>query len=139
MVSESLERGEKPFYEVSYGVDKEQRKIALREAEIAGLLPSGTSTPLIEHVQSPQDAVNEEKRFKTLAKKHLAEIQKILKVNKPKDEVGLPKVEIEMQSFSQRMDGWFDPFDETEQYKKVLANEKKPVPVVLQEWEKRSK
>lgn len=130
LVLESLERGERPCYEVSYGDDKEQRKTALREAEIAGYLPQGTTQPMIELIQSPQDAKNEEVRFKTTAQEHLAKLKGLLKVNKPEEEV-VEKDEIKLFSLPSDSELWADPFDDQDGYLKALAHEKKPVPMAI--------
>lgn len=79
LVTESLERGEKPSYFVSQGNDKEQHKVALREAESAGILLSGFSDLILEHHQSPSDAKKEEIKFKTTAQEYLAKLKEVLK------------------------------------------------------------
>lgn len=131
MVAESLERGEKPVYEVSYGVDKEQRKTALREAEIAGLLPSGTSEPMIEMIQSPQDAKNEGDRYKTLAQEHLAKLKDQLKIKDKPIEPEKQDDEVDLFINPNNLDGWYDPFDEQDKYIETLKKEKKAIPLAL--------
>ena len=131
MVAESLERNEKPLYHVSYGVDKDQRKTALREAEIAGYLPSSETQLLIEHVQSPSDADAETLKFKTTAQEHLAKLKGLLKVNNPKPEQVEEEKDIKLFTLPEKLEGWSDPFDEQEQYIKTLQSEKKAVPLAL--------
>lgn len=127
---ESLERGEKPVYVVSYGDDKEQRKEALKQAEIAGLLKSEESTKMIEMIQTPQDARNEETKFKTLAQEHLEKLKEVLK--KPNEKkIEESKDEIEPLILSANLPEWADPFDDFDNYKKGLDNDKKPVPMAL--------
>lgn len=137
MVSESLESGEKPVYMVSYGDDKEQRKTALKQAEIAGLLPATESNKMIEMIQSPQDAKNEEVKFKTLAQEHLQKLKEALK--KPNQKQDIPEKEIvEPLKLSGNLPEWADPFDETENFKAGLKREGKAIPLALTEWEKRN-
>lgn len=131
MVAESLERGEKPSYQVSYGDDKEQRKTALREAEIAGFLVTGSTQNLIEHIQSPADAKNESVKFKTVAQEHLENIRALLKTKNPEAKVEEIK-DIKLFNLPEKLEGWSDPFDDQEQYKKTLQKEGKPIPLTLQ-------
>lgn len=130
LVLESLERGEKPLYEVSYGNDKAQRKEALKQAEIAGFLKSEESTKMIEMIQTPEDARNEEVKFKTLAQEHLAKLKAVLK--KPNEKkIEESKDEIEPLILSGNLPEWADPFDDFDNYKKGLDNDNKPVPMLL--------
>lgn len=131
MVAESLERGEKPSYQVSYGYDKEQRKTALREAEIAGFLPSSETQLMIEHTQSPNDADAEALKFKTTAQEHLAKLKGLLKVNNPKPEQVDEEKDIKLFTLPEKLEGWSDPFDEQERYIKTLKEEKKAIPLAF--------
>lgn len=79
LVLESQERGEKPCYFVSHGNDKAQHEIALKDAENAGLLESGTSALMLEYHQTPEQAERESKEFQTIAQEHLAKLQGLLK------------------------------------------------------------
>lgn len=137
LVSESLERGDKPSYFISYGDDKEQRKEALKQAEIAGYLPSTQVDQLLLETQSPRDAENESLKFKTTAQEHLAKLKAVLK--KP-NEKQIEELKEKPESFilSSNLPEWADPFDETEQYKAGFRNDKKAIPLALTEWEKRS-
>ena len=130
LVTESLERGEKPVYEVSYGDDKEQRKTALREAEVAGLLPSGTSQFLIETIQTPNDADAESKKFKSIAQEHLAKLKSQLKTHNVKIEAE-DKADVKLFKLPEKLDCWADPFEETEKYKQILMKEGKPIPMAV--------
>lgn len=130
LVTESLERGEKPVYEVSYGDDKEQRKTALREAEVAGLLPTGTSLTLIETIQTPNDADAESKKFKSIAREHLAKLKSQLKTHNVKIEAE-DKADVKLFKLPEKLDCWADPFEETEKYKQILMKEGKPIPMAV--------
>ena len=132
LVTESLERGEKPVYEVSYGDDKEQRKTALREAEVAGLLPSGTSQFLIETIQTPNDADAESKKFKSIAQEHLAKLKSQLKTHNVKIEAE-DKADVKLFKLPEKLDCWADPFEETEKYKQILMKEGKPIPMAVRQ------
>lgn len=131
MVSESLERGDKPSYQVSYGDDKEQRKTALKEAEIAGFLPPSEIQLMIEHTQSPSDADTESVRFKTTAQEHLAKLKGLLKVNAPKPEKVDGEDDLKLFDLPERLNGWFDPFDDQASYVEKLQKEGKPVPMSI--------
>lgn len=131
MVAESLERGEKPSYQVSYGDDKEQRKTALREAEIAGFLPSSETQLMIEHTQSPNDADAESVKFKNTAQEHLAKLKGLLKVNAPKPEKIDGEDDLKLFNLPDRLNGWFDPFDDQAGYVDKLKKEGKPIPMAI--------
>lgn len=131
MVAESLERGEKPSYQVSYGDDKEQRKTALKEAEIAGFLPSSETQLMIEHTQSPNDADSESAKFKTTAQEHLAKLKGMLKVNAPKPEKVDGEDDLKLFNLPDRLNGWLDPFDDQAGYVDKLKKEGKPIPMAI--------
>lgn len=129
MVTESLERGEKPCYEISYGDDKEQRQIALKQAEIAGYLPSGSTQLMIEQTQTPEQAKNESQHFKTIAQEHLEKLGKLIKRNPEK--VAEDKPDIELFNTTGNLPEWADPFDEREKFVKGLIADKKPIPLAI--------
>ena len=130
LVTESLERGEKPVYEVSYGDDKEQRKVAVREAEIAGLLPVGTSQTLIEATQTPKDARSEAAKFKSIAQEHLAKLKSQLKTHNVKIEAE-DKADVKLFKLPEKLDCWADPFENPSEYRKTLIKEGKPIPLAI--------
>lgn len=130
LVSEALERGEKPIYNVSYGDDKEQRKTALREAELAGLLPSGESQLLIETTQSPNDARGEAAKFKTIAQEHLAKLKEQLKTVNVKTQEEVSE-DVKLFKLPEKLDCWADPFEDAEKYKQTLIKEGKSIPMAL--------
>ena len=132
MVTESLERGEKPVYVVSYGDDKDQRKVAVREAEIAGLLPSGTSQTLIETTQTPGDGKSEAAKFKAIAQEHLAKLKTQLKSHNVKVEIE-EKADVKLFKLPEKLDCWADPFEDSETYKQTLKKEGKPIPLAVQQ------
>ena len=131
MVAESLERGDKPLYFVSHGNDKEQHKVALIEAESAGLLSSGSSDLLLESHQSPSDAKNEGKKFNSIAQEHIAKLRETLKIkNAPvvvviDDEKPIGFIQTE------NLPEWADPFDEPEKYKEGLKADGKAQKMLL--------
>ena len=131
LVAESLDRGEKPSYFISQGDDKEQHKVALREAESAGLLLSGSTDLLLESHQSPSDAKNEGKKFNSIAQEHIAKLRETLKIkNAPvvvviDDEKPIGFIQTE------NLPEWADPFDEPEKYKEGLKADGKAIPFVL--------
>lgn len=131
MVAESLERGEKPVYVVSYGDDKEQRKVAVREAEIAGLLPRGTSQNLIETTQTPNEAESEAAKFKSIAQEHLAKLKTQLKTHRVKVEIE-EKADVKLFKLPEKLDCWADPFEDGEEYKEALRKEGKSIPLAVQ-------
>lgn len=130
LVAESLDRGEKPSYFISQGDDKEQHKVALREAESAGLLLSGSTDLLLESHQSPSDAKNEGKKFNSIAQEHIAKLRETLKIkNAPlvviDDEKPIGFIQTE------NLPEWADPFDEPEKYKEGLKADGKAIPFAL--------
>lgn len=129
MVAESLERGEKPCYDISYGDDKEQRKTALKQAEIAGYLPSGSTGLMIEQIQTPQQAKSEADKFKATAQEHLEKLGKLIKRNAPVVENEKPPVEL--FNMVGNLPEWADPFDEREKYVQGLIADKKPIPSAI--------
>lgn len=130
MVTESLERGEKPVYVVSYGDDKDQRKVAVREAEIAGLLPSGSVQILIETTQTPNDAKSEAAKFKAIAQEHLAKLKTQLKAHNVKVEIE-EKADVKLFKLPEKLDCWADPFEDSETYKQTLKKEGKSIPLAV--------
>lgn len=132
MVTESLERGEKPIYVVSYGDDKDQRKVAVREAEIAGLLPGGTSQTLIETTQTPGEGKIEAAKFKAIAQEHLAKLKTQLKTHNVKVEIE-EKADVKLFKLPEKLDCWADPFEDSETYKQTLKKEGKPIPLAVQQ------
>jgi len=130
MVADSLERGEKPVYVVSYGDDKEQRKVAVREAEIAGLLPVGTSQTLIEATQTPNDARSEAAKFKSIAQEHLAKLKTQLKTHNVKVEIE-EKADVKLFKLPEKLDCWADPFENPSEYRQTLMKEGKPIPLAI--------
>lgn len=130
LVAESLDRGEKPSYFISQGDDKEQHKVALREAESAGLLLSGSTDLLLESHQSPNDAKNEGKKFNSIAQEHIAKLRETLKIkNAPVVVIDDDKPIGFIQT--ENLPEWADPFDEPEKYKEGLKADGKAIPFVL--------
>lgn len=129
LVIESLERGEKPCYEISYGDDKEQRQTALKQAEIAGYLPSGSTQLMIEQTQTPDQAKNESQHFKTIAQEHLEKLGKLIKRNPEK--VAEDKPDIELFNTTGNLPEWADPFDERDEFVGGLIADKKPIPLAI--------
>lgn len=130
MVAESIEMGDKPLYFVSHGNDKEQHKVALREAESAGLLVTGSIDLLLEHHQSPEDAKKEGQKFNSIAQEHIAKLRETLKIK------NVPGVIIDDEKpigfiQSENLPEWADPFDEPEKYKEGLKADGKAIPSVL--------
>lgn len=129
LVMEARDKRQKPVYQVSYGDDKEQRKAAIRDAEIAGLLPTAEASLLLEHTQSPEDAKKEAVVFDAVAKEHLDKIRSIIKRGpvEPKPEQG----EAELFDMPDNLPEWADPFDEREKYIEGLKADGKPIPMTL--------
>lgn len=130
LVSESLERGDKPCYVISYGDDKEQRETALKQAEIAGYLVLGSTDLMIEHNQTPEQAKSESDKFKTTAQEHLENISKILKRNPAK--VDCVNQEFTLFDTTENLPEWADPFDERDKYIAGLSADEKPIQVSIQ-------
>lgn len=130
LVAESIDRGEKPVYEISYGDDKEQRKVAIREAEIAGFLSSGTSQVLIETIQTPNEASSEASNFKSIAQEHLAKLKSQLKTVNVKTQVE-EKEDVKLFKLPEKLECWADPFENPSEYRQTLMKEGKPIPLAI--------
>lgn len=137
LVSEAIEKGLSPEYVISYGEDKEQRKTAIREAEVAGYLEPGTSAPLLETIQSPNDARTEAKHFNAVAMEHLENIRKILKKpNGAAQEAVQDEGPLSSINDLKDPEEWADPFDDREKYLAGLKFDGLPVPMTLRHTDK---
>lgn len=137
LVSEAIEKGLSPEYVISYGEDKEQRKTAIREAEIAGYLAPGSSAPLLETIQSPQDARTEAKQFNAVAMEHLEKIRQILrKPNGAAQEAIQDEGPLSSINDLKDPEEWSDPFDDREKYIAGLKSDGLPVPMTLQNMDR---
>lgn len=129
LVTESRDKSQKPVYQVSYGNDKEQRKRAITEAQIAGLLPESETALLLETIQSPEDAKREAAVFDSVAKEHLENIRKLIK--RPEVQAVQDVDEAPLFDVSGNLPEWADPFDERGKYMDGLKADGKPVPMAL--------
>ena len=134
LVEEAKEQGLKPEYVVSLGIDLDQRVDAIKKAEIAGFLTAQETQLQLEHKKTKAELKQEEIALKTTSQKAIAELREklnILPVNKMNEQLK------EMVADEVKPDSnyWPDPFNQTDEYKKALASDKKAVPVALKNWE----
>lgn len=127
LVTQAKDKGLKPIYITSLGVDKDQQITAIQQATVDGFLTAPDATALLEHKQTKLEQLSESERYKTIAQEALAKIKDLIKpnVNKMTEEVKEPQPweAFEMQHI--------DPFDDFENYQSHLKAEGKPLPQAL--------
>lgn len=132
LVTQAKDKGLKPIYVTSLGVDKDQAIAAIKQAEVDGFLTAPDATALLEHKQTKLEQLSESERYKTIAQEALAKIKDLIKpnVNKMTEEVKEPRPweSMEMQHV--------DPFDNFDEYKAALQAEQKPLPQAVRFMDK---
>lgn len=131
LVTEAKDQGLKPVYNVSLGVDPDQRISAIKQAEVAGFL-SGPETQLqLEHKQTKAEQQAEAEQYKTTAQKAIAELREKLKLKAPVNKMSDEIKEVQPWELKEDSEYWPDPFDQKEQYIKSLKAEGKQVPMAV--------
>ncbi|WP_202741508.1 hypothetical protein [Acinetobacter sp. 'aerobic (ED)'] len=131
LVTEAKDQGLKPVYNVSLGVDPDQRISAIKQAEVAGFL-SGPETQLqLEHKQTKAEQLAEAEQYKSTAQKAIAELREKLKLKAPLNKMSDEIKEIQPWELKEDSEYWPDPFDQKEQYIENLKAEGRAVPVAL--------
>ncbi|MFX5306061.1 hypothetical protein ABTC94_19805, partial [Acinetobacter baumannii] len=75
LVTEAKDQGLKPVYNVSLGVDPDQRITAIKQAEVAGFLSTQETRLQLEHKQTKEEQQADNERYKTIAQKAIAELR----------------------------------------------------------------
>ncbi|MEX5367774.1 hypothetical protein WCE00_12525 [Acinetobacter haemolyticus] len=131
LVTEAKDQGLKPVYNVSLGVDPDQRISAIKQAEVAGFL-SGPETQLqLEHKQTKAEQQAEAEQYKTTAQKAIAELREKLKLKAPVNKMSDEIKEVQPWELKEDSDYWPDPFDQKQQYIENLKAEGKKVPMAV--------
>lgn len=129
LVVEAKDQNLQPIYNVSLGIDPDQRIQAIQEAELAGLLTHEQTALQLEHKRSTDDMRKDEQRYKTIAQEHLAKLKALVKPKAPTQEAFKEQL---TASIFKRPDEWLDPFDQRDQYIAELKSQNKSVPLMLE-------
>lgn len=124
LVTQAKDKGLKPIYVTSLGVDKDQRITAIQQAAVDGFLTQPDASALLEHKQSKLEQVSESERYKTIAQEALAKLGPLIKrnVNKMQPEIK------EVQPWESEEMVHIDPFEDFAEYKAMLEKDGKKLP-----------
>ncbi|WPE80218.1 hypothetical protein SB581_12170 [Acinetobacter baumannii] len=131
LVTEAKDQGLKPVYNVSLGVDPDQRISAIKQAEVAGFLSAPETQLQLEHKQTKAEQQAEAEQYKTTAQKAIAELREKLKLKAPVNKMSDEIKEVQPWELKEDSEYWPDPFDQKEQYIESLKAEGKKVPMAL--------
>lgn len=131
LVTQAKDQGLKPVYITSLGANKDQQITAIQQAELEGFLTAPVAQAQLEHKQTEAEIQADAEKYKTTAQKALEKLGPLIKrnVNKMKPELK------EVQPWEAVEEQHIDPFDDMEQYKARLAQDGKPVPNVIKNYE----
>ncbi|WP_252720689.1 hypothetical protein [Acinetobacter sp. RIT698] len=131
LVTQAKDQGLKPVYITSLGTNKDQQITAIQQAELEGFLTAPVAQAQLEHKQTEAEIQADAEKYKTTAQKALEKLGPLIKrnVNKMKPELK------EAQPWEAVEEHHIDPFDDMEQYKSRLAQDGKPVPNVIRNYE----
>lgn len=124
LVTQAKDKGVKPIYVTSLGIDRDQAITAIQQAEVDGFLTQPDATALLEHKQSKLEQVSESERYKTIAQEALAKLGPLIKrnVNKMQPEIK------EVQPWESEEVIHIDPFEDFAEYKAMLEKDGKRLP-----------
>lgn len=124
LVTQAKDKGLKPIYVTSLGIDRDQAITAIQQAEVDGFLTQPDATALLEHKQSKLEQVSESERYKTIAQEALAKLGPLIKrnVNKMQPEIK------EVQPWESEEMVHIDPFEDFAEYKAMLEKDGKKLP-----------
>lgn len=131
LVTEAKDQGLKPVYNVSLGVDPDQRISAIKQAEVAGFLTTQETQLQLEHKQTKAEQQQDADRYKSTAQKAIAELREKLKLQAPVNKMVEEIKEVQPWELKDDSEYWPDPFDQKEQYIESLKAEGKAVPMAL--------
>lgn len=131
LVTEAKDQGLKPVYNVSLGVDPDQRISAIKQAEVAGFLTTQETQLQLEHKQTKAEQQADADQYKTTAQKAIAELREKLKLQAPVNKMVDEVKEVQPWELKEDSEYWPDPFDNKEEYLKNLKAEGKAVPMAL--------
>ena len=124
LVTQAKDKGLKPIYVTSLGVDRDQQITAIQQAAVDGFLTQPDASALLEHKQSKLEQVSESERYKTIAQEALAKLGPLIKrnVNKMQPEIK------EVQPWESEEMVHIDPFEDFAEYKAMLEKDGKKLP-----------
>lgn len=131
LVTEAKDQGLKPVYNVSLGVDPDQRISAIKQAEVAGFLTTQETQLQLEHKQTKTEQQADADRYKTTAQKAIAELREKLKLQAPVNKMVDEIKEVQPWELKPDTDYWPDPFDNREEYIKMHKADNKKVPMAV--------
>lgn len=131
LVTEAKDQGLKPVYNVSLGVDPDQRISAIKQAEVAGFLTTQETQLQLEHKQTKTEQQADADRYKTTAQKAIAELREKLKLQAPVNKMVDEIKEVQPWELKPDSEYWPDPFDNREEYIEMHKADNKPVPMAL--------
>ena len=131
LVTEAKDQGLKPVYNVSLGVDPDQRISAIKQAEVAGFLTTQETQLQLEHKQTKAEQQADADQYKTTAQKAIAELREKLKLQAPVNKMSDEIKEVQPWELKPDSEYWPDPFDNKEEYLKNLKADGKAVPMAL--------
>lgn len=131
LVTEAKDQGLKPVYNVSLGVDPDQRISAIKQAEVAGFLTTSETQLQLEHKQTKAEQQEDADRYKTTAQKAIAELREKLKLKAPVNKMVDEIKEVQPWELKPDTDYWPDPFDQKEEFKQMLEADGLKLPMAL--------
>lgn len=131
LVTEAKDQGLKPVYNVSLGVDPDQRITAIKQAEVAGFLSAPETQLQLEHKQTKAEQQAEAEQYKSTAQKAIAELREQLKLKAPVNKMSDEIKEVQPWELKEDSEYWPDPFDNQDEYLKNLKAEGKQVPMAV--------
>ena len=131
LVTEAKDQGLKPVYNVSLGVDPDQRITAIKQAEVAGFLSTQETQLQLEHKQTKEEQQADNERYKTIAQKAIAELREKLKIQTPVNKMAEEIKEVQPWELKPDTEYWPDPFDQKDDFKKMLEADGLKLPMAL--------
>ena len=131
LVTEAKDQGLKPVYNVSLGVDPDQRISAIKQAEVAGFLTTQETQLQLEHKQTKAEQQADADQYKTTAQKAIVELREKLKLQAPVNKMVEEIKEIQSWELKEDSEYWPDPFDQKEEFKQMLEADGLKLPMVL--------
>ncbi|EHU2133740.1 hypothetical protein [Acinetobacter baumannii] len=131
LVTEAKDQGLKPVYNVSLGLDPDQRITAIKQAEVAGFLSTQETQLQLEHKQTKEEQQADNERYKTIAQKAIAELREKLKIQAPVNKMAEEIKEVQPWELKPDTDYWPDPFDQKDDFKKMLEADGLKMPMAL--------
>ena len=133
LVTQAKDKGLKPIYTTSLGVDKDQAISAIQQAKLEGFLSASVVQQQLEHKQTRAEIQSDSLKYKTIAQEAIAKLKEIVKVqpiNKMNESVK------EIQPWESAEVEHVDPFDNFDEYKQLLKIDGKPLPYALAHMER---